>query len=175
MWVGRGVEQDNKKALELYDIMCQEGIAQAFFRKGVLYEHGSILEKNFDKAVENYLEAYERGDQDARSRIEAIQDSKQLKVNYQRIVDRLLRAYKSGIESENALEELLSLIKKNKLEWKKETHFAWKIACEENWERIDNSLLTILLISKYRKNFANLSFFSSGIAIKVIHFLFSKP
>jgi TPR repeat protein len=59
--IGFPIEQDYKKALELYNRSAEQGFAASQFRLGDLHEKGEILEQDLNKAVEFYRKAAEQG------------------------------------------------------------------------------------------------------------------
>ena len=59
---GRGVEQDEAKAVELYRAAAEQGWAPAQFNLGLMYANGQGVEQDEAKAVELYRAAAEQGD-----------------------------------------------------------------------------------------------------------------
>jgi len=59
--IGFPIEQNYKKALELYNRSAEQGFAASQFRLGDLHEKGEILEQDLSKAVEFYRKAAEQG------------------------------------------------------------------------------------------------------------------
>lgn len=60
--------------------------------------------------------------------------------------------------------------KKNKVEWRKECHQLWNF---ENKEEIDEVILTVLLVSKHRKesSFVGTKLLVKGITMYIIKFI----
>lgn len=58
---GRGVSQDNQKAVELWTHAADQGITRAMFRLGVMYMKGAGVPADAKKAFENWEQAAEQG------------------------------------------------------------------------------------------------------------------
>lgn len=69
--VGNGVEQDRKKAYQLYLDAATQGLAASQYNIGCMWEHGEIPDndKDLGKAMEWYLKAALRGDEDAQYKL----------------------------------------------------------------------------------------------------------
>lgn len=58
---GRGVEQDFEKAATLYKVAAAQGIPEALFNLGALYEEGDGVEQHQGEALKLYIRAAEKG------------------------------------------------------------------------------------------------------------------
>jgi len=59
---GKGVEKNEKKALELYMLSASKGFAKAYYNLGLSYEYGKGTDVDIAKAIYHYKEGYSRGD-----------------------------------------------------------------------------------------------------------------
>ncbi len=62
---GLGVDQDHKRAMELYEIAIQQGVVAAEYALGVMLLSGEGIEMDRDRGIQMVREAAELGNQDA--------------------------------------------------------------------------------------------------------------
>ena len=60
-WLGKGIEENHAKALELYKESADLGLPEAQCTLGTIYKEGIIVEKDYKKAREYYEKAVEQG------------------------------------------------------------------------------------------------------------------
>ena len=58
---GRGVEKDDKKAVELYFKSAEQGNSFGQYYLGLMYQYGRGVEKDLKKAIEWYSKSAEQG------------------------------------------------------------------------------------------------------------------
>lgn len=63
--IGFPLEQDHKKALDLYSRSAEQGFPSSQFRLGELHEKGEVLEQDLRKSFEFYRQAAEQGHREA--------------------------------------------------------------------------------------------------------------
>ena len=79
---GYGVEQDEAKAAELYQLAHRAGYVPATCALGTCYEYGDGVEKDLDKAVELYCKA----------QFDYLGKGEQFRENYERLRDAMSMA-----------------------------------------------------------------------------------
>ncbi len=88
-----GFEQDYTQALEWYLRAANQGHAKAQFSLGYCYEFGDGVEQNQAEALYWYYAAFNNGDQEAKARIEELEEElpnpiiKQMKAKARRLHD----------------------------------------------------------------------------------------
>ena len=66
---GRGVQQDNAKAVEWYRKAAEQGHANAQYKLGVMYKNGSGVQQDNAMVVEWYSKAAEQGHANAQNEL----------------------------------------------------------------------------------------------------------
>ncbi len=72
MKLGRGCEQDYKKARLLFESAAEKGCCSSFYHLGTMYEDGLGVEADREHAINLYTEASERGSKKAIERLEML-------------------------------------------------------------------------------------------------------
>lgn len=102
--VGKGVEQDWKKAAEWYTKAADQGYARAQFSLGTMYEKGQGVEKDYKKAIELYRKAADQGEVKAQFNLGAMyQFGKGVEEDYKKAAGWYLKAAKQGDSGAQAI------------------------------------------------------------------------
>ena len=80
--MGEEVDQDYKKAFELYEKSAQQGLASSQNKLGSMYRYGKGVEVNHAKATEWYWKAYEQGNEEAHYQLGTIYISNKNKLSH---------------------------------------------------------------------------------------------
>ena len=80
--MGKDVDQDYKKAFELYEKSAQQGLASSQSKLGSMYRYGKGVEINHAKATEWYWKAYEQGNEEAHYQLGTIYISNKNKLSH---------------------------------------------------------------------------------------------
>lgn len=97
---GRGVEQNDKEAVEWYRKAAEQGYAPAQFALGCLYEDGHGVEQNEGEAIKWYRKAAAQGYKEALLYLGHLHEEKRVELEYYEIIECYKMMAEKGDEYE---------------------------------------------------------------------------
>ena len=151
------------KAIDFYQRASQNGLSDAFYQLGLIYERGEQVEIDLEKSIKLYQSASKnKSHPDSLKRLFFIFDKNG---DFEKSASLLFEI----CHLKNVFKELVAYFKKKPVNWQTKYHQHWPLEIDGK-----STIRIVLLISKYRKESLFLSVKSGlvkGVAMKIVNYL----